>query len=117
MAGLKRPLKMPQRAMQLVEFQILDTTGTPSLERGSTDGTITDLGVGNYRITFTEPFEAGTVPSVQITVKEADCIAHIDKANTDNTKVELFVFEADGVTAEDASLDVWVLGTFAAEEV
>lgn len=117
MAGLKRPLKMPQREMMALSFAVLDTAGTPSLTRGSTDGAITDNGVGDYTITFTEPFESGTVPQCFIQVKEADCMAHIDTANTDNTKVTVNVFEADGVTAEDASLDILVIGTFAADEV
>lgn len=117
MAGLLRSVKAPQRAQTMVMFSILDTAGTPSLERGSTDGTITDLGVGNYRITLTQPFEAGTVPQVFVSAKEADCIAYVDKSTTTNALIEIQITEADGVTAEDASCDIMVVGTFAQDEV
>lgn len=116
MAGLLRPLKMPQRSMVAITFAVLDTSGTPSLTRGSTDGTITDNGTGDYTITFTQAFEA--VPQVFIQTKEADAIAYIDTANTDATKVTFNIINAnDGSTAEDGSCDVLVVGTYTADEV
>lgn len=113
MAGLLRQVKTPQRLVRMLRFAVLDTAGTPSLEIGGTDGTIADGGAGVYTITFTEPFAA--VPQVFIQVKESDAQALV--ASCTASAVVINVFELDGVTAEDASLDVLVIGSDAEDEV
>jgi hypothetical protein len=115
MAGLLRSVKSPQRQMSLVGFAVLDTAGTLSLESGATDGTITDQGTGVFDITFTQPFDR--VPFVAVTPKEANAIGYIVKAETTALKCRITITEADGSTAEDASCDVIVLGSFASDEV
>ena len=112
MSGLQRPLKIEQRSCIMKVFEILDTAGTPSLAVGATDGTIADNGVGDYTITFSEPFER--VMGAQITPKESGRIANVAALSTTAVQVELF--QADGTTAEDASCYVWVMGSLAADE-
>lgn len=115
MAGLLRQVKAPQRMVRMLRFSLLDTAGVPSLTAGGTDGTVADLDVGEYEITFTEPF--GATPQVFIQTKEADCVAHVVAADTDASKVTINVFELDGITAEDGSLDILVIGSDASDEV
>lgn len=112
MAGLKRNLQIEQRACIIKAFHIDETTGTPVLAVGSTDGSIVDNGPGDYTITFTEPFTR--VMGAQVSVVEADCIAHVAALST--TAVQVVLFEADGVTAEDADCYVWVMGANASDE-
>lgn len=93
-------------------FKVLDTAGTPSLSVGSKDGTITDNGVGDYTITFAEPFER--VMGAQVSVGEIDAMAYVSALSTSAITVK--VTNSDGSTAEDADVFVWVLGALAADE-
>ncbi len=115
MAGLQRSIKAEQRQVIKKFFRILDTAGTPSLTVGSTDGTITDNGVGDYTVTFSEPFER--LMSVSAITETLNTIISVETANTDATKVTVLITAADGSTPDDASCFVEVTGSLAADEV
>lgn len=112
MSGLLRELKMEQRACILKAFKVLDTAGTPSLTVGATDGSIADGGVGIYTITFAVPFER--VMGAQISAGELNAMACITSLSA--TAVTVKVTQADGSTAADSDVYVWVLGSLASEE-
>jgi hypothetical protein len=112
MAGLKRNLQIEQRACIIKAFHIDETAGTPVLAVGSTDGSIVDNGVGDYTITFSEPFTR--VIGAQVTPAESGRIANI--AALSGSSVQIEVFQADGATAEDADCYVWVMGAMASDE-
>lgn len=112
MAGLKRNLQIEQRACIIKAFHINETSGTPALDVGSTDGSITDNGVGDYTITFTEPFTR--VIGAQVTPAESGRIATVSSLST--SAVRVLLWQADGTTAEDADCYVWVMGAMASDE-
>ena len=112
MAGLLRDVKAPQRQQISMAFKILDTAGTPTLSIGSQDGTITDNGVGDYTVTFARAFERE--PVVMATPMENGRMCNIFTVSA--SSVRLKSWQADGTTAEDASLAVLVTGWYAADE-
>jgi hypothetical protein len=112
MSGLKREMKIEQRAVLVKAFKVLDTAGTPSLSVGAMDGSVADTGVGIYTITFAEPFER--VIGAQVSVGELNAMACVTSLST--TAIEVKVTEADGSTAADADVFVWVMGALAADE-
>ena len=59
---MRRNIESFKRAMREENYRLNGSTGTPVLAEGQYRGAVTDLGVGNYRITFTEPFSR--VPTV-----------------------------------------------------
>lgn len=112
MSGLLRELKIEQRACVMKCFKILDTAGTPSLSVGGTDGTITDNGVGDYTITFATPFER--VIGAQVTVGELNAMGCVTALSASAVTVK--VTQADGATAADSDVYVWVMGSLAADQ-
>lgn len=112
MSGLKREIKIEQRAVLVKAFKIKDTAGTPSLEVGSKDATVADTAQGIYTLTFAEPFER--VIGAQATAGELNAIACVTSLSTTGCVVK--VTEADGSTAADADVYVWVMGALAADE-
>ena len=113
MAGLLRKMEAPQRRQIAIAYQIDETAGTPALAIGSQDGALTDNGVGDYTITFDTPFNRA--PIVMATCKESGRIVNTGTVST--TAAQILVFQADGSTAEDADVDVLVIGWYAEDEV
>lgn len=111
MAGLQRPVKADQRNVIMKCFKILDTAGTPSLTVGSTDGSITDNGVGDYTITFSSPMDRAM--TAMVVPMEADAIAYVSALSASAITVKVTL--ADGSTAADASCLVTVVGALAEE--
>lgn len=111
MAGLQRSVKADQRNVVMKCFKILDTAGTPTLSVGSTDGSITDNGVGDYTITFASPLDRAM--AAHVTPMQANAIAYVHALSASAITVK--VTEADGSTADDSSVLVTVIGALAEE--
>lgn len=104
--GFMRSVKSTQRNPTLLGFRV-DGTGTASLLEGTTDGTLTDNGTGDYTITFSQAF--GRTPVVSITPVTTGIHCEIKAISTTALQVNTFAV-ADGTTATDADFHVVVFG-------
>jgi len=94
-ARLWRAVKATHLKPRLIPLQISVAAGTPSLSVGGDYGTVTDLGVGNFRVTLTDPAFRNLIP----VATADDSRTYIENVDTDS--FELVHTLADGSTAND----------------
>lgn len=111
---MRREVESPQRKVRLELFRLAGNTGTPILSEGQYRATETDNGVGDYTLTFTEPF--ARIPVVTATTLTADCILQIVSVSI--TEVRLAGFDAtDGTTPKEFDAHILVAGADVADEI
>lgn len=91
---------------------VLTGTGTAALGEGKYDATLTDNGTGDYTLTFAKPF--GRTPVVVATPQTAGTVVKLHAVS--KTAVQIKTYAVDGTTAQDAVLDVLVLGSDSADQ-
>lgn len=102
--GHRRVVQCPQIAPR-IEAYAIDGTGTPALGLGSTDGTLTTNGTGDYSVTFKQPF--AREPIVIVTGK--DYPAQLAEAAT-TTGFNCLAFDETTHAAADDDIYALVIG-------
>ena len=90
----------------------LTGTGTAALGEGKYDATLVDNGTGDYTLTFAKPF--ARTPVVTVSSKTASTNVKIHAVS--KTAVQIKTFAVDGTTAQDAVIDILVLGSDSADQ-
>jgi len=108
---MRRPVEASKREMKVEGFRLNGATGTPVLAEGRFSASVTDLGVGNYRLTFNEPF--GRTPIAVASPLTDDTIVQISVIS--NLLVEVQAQDLVGV-AQEADLCLMVYGSDVADE-
>lgn len=109
---MQRPIQGTQRHNRLLAFRVTGT-GTATINESAHLAAITDNGVGDYTLTFTQPFVR--TPVVTAGVLTADCIHQISSISTTAVRVKLFD-ATDGTTAKDGLFHLLVLGWDSADQ-
>jgi len=107
-----RSVKSTQRKIRQLEL-IIDGTGTAALAGPAKEqATLTDNGVGDYTIAFSDSF--AMVPVCIPVCLTADCIVDTMVPAAGQVQVTL-VDSTDGVTAKDGDFHLLVVGSDQAE--
>lgn len=99
-----RSPKTNQRQERQLTFR-LDGTGTAALTIGSGLGTLVDNGVGDYTITFHQPF--ARLPGAWL---QTITSAKTARAVVTTTSIQVLTFAPDGTTPADSDVDIRVIG-------
>jgi len=94
-------------------FSRVDGTGTASLLSGSKELTLTDNGVGDYTLTFAQPYVQ--VPVVSVT--SVTSAVNVQLFAVSVSAVQIKTFAVDGTTPKDADFHVVIIGSDAESEV
>lgn len=109
---MRREVKSPQRQMRLMAFHV-DGTGTAALTQGSTQAALTDNGVGDYSLVYSQSLgRAGMPVATPIT---ADVVCIVSASTILGCTVKCFD-ATDGTTAKDADFYLHVIGAEVADE-
>ena len=104
--GLRRAVQVPQLRPRLEVFKIEGADGSPEITIGADAGSVTDNGVGEYALAFSEPFLRE--PIVIVTAKDGRAQL---AANATASGVDIVVFSADELgNSLDDDVYVVVLG-------
>ena len=104
-AEFKRLVQSSQRGTRVEAFEVEGVA--PSIIIGASRAALTDTGVGDQLLTFTEQFER--TPVVVATSYDADLIVTVGTRSS--TAVQILCFDAtDGTTPKDGEYSVLVIG-------
>lgn len=106
-----RDLKGTQRLPRCLAFKVTGT-GTAAITEGGTDGTLVDNGTGDYTITYAKPF--ARTPVAVASTRTASTIIKLHAVSA--TVIQLKTYAVDGVTAQDALLDIMIHGWDSADQ-
>ena len=107
---LKRGVRSAQRRERRLHFQI--DASVPSLVLGSNQGTLTDNGVGDFTITFTEPF--ARAPKAHVSGVATDTTGYSDASTVSTIDIKV---ETLAAVAADQDVYVEVIGWDSDDEI
>ena len=105
--SFSRSIKGRQRLPYLIAIQIDGTTATPTETEGGNEYAITDNGVGDWTITFSQAFQRA--PVVTATTATANSILQIFSVSASAVRIKAFQ-GTDGTTAVDVIFHALVMG-------
>lgn len=110
---MKRQIQSPQRGMRALAFRVVGT-GTASISEGSSDAALTYNGVGDYTLTFSEPFSR--IPSCIPAALAADQVASIGTVSI--TAVQVKIRTVSGTpAAADGDFQLIVMGSDVPDQI
>jgi hypothetical protein len=108
-----RSIKSPQRQMRQL-MAIVDGTGTAAIRQGSFDMVLTDNGVGDYTLTFNEPF----VRRPCVVASSATTDVYCETVDADNSVSAVHILTKNNAdAATDAVFHVLIMGADVADEI
>lgn len=110
---MRRPVESAKREMRLENFRLNGSSGTPVLVEGQFRASVTDNGVGDYTLTFSEPF--ARVPTVALASLTSAVDLYVSSVST--TAVRIAGLDAtDGATPAEFDCCVHVMGADVVDE-
>lgn len=105
-----RDMKTVQRGVRVLPLRVKGT-GTAAVQEGSAHATLVDNGVGDWTLTFRQPFTRTPV----VTIGSVN-VAIVKMMAVSTTAVQIQAFEVDGTTAKDIDFHLLVCGFDVADQ-